>query len=156
MWDCATKDRYSSEIVPVWLLVKSKGFLLNYLKYVVFDVSHRLIPSFTRKKPSERFELSTPGLQDQCSNPWATKATTTLSRKAKYTHRGSQVKNVNTEHSIEFGWLSLFNECLRLKSENQQSICAVTRIRTWVIAATTQCTNHYTITACQYIKVCFR
>ena len=24
---------------------------------------------------------------------------------------------------------------------------AVTRIRTWVIAATTQCTNHYTITA---------
>ena len=25
--------------------------------------------------------------------------------------------------------------------------CAVTRIRTWVIAATTQCTNHYTITA---------
>ena len=27
------------------------------------------------------------------------------------------------------------------------SKCAVTRIRTWVIAATTQCTNHYTITA---------
>ena len=26
------------------------------------------------KKPSERFELSTPGLLDQCSNPWATKA----------------------------------------------------------------------------------
>ena len=26
------------------------------------------------EKPSERFELSTPGLQDQCSNPWATKA----------------------------------------------------------------------------------
>ena len=26
------------------------------------------------QKPSERFELSTPGLQDQCSNPWATKA----------------------------------------------------------------------------------
>ena len=25
-------------------------------------------------KPSERFELSTPGLLDQCSNPWATKA----------------------------------------------------------------------------------
>ena len=24
--------------------------------------------------PSERFELSTPGLQDQCSNHWATKA----------------------------------------------------------------------------------
>ena len=27
---------------------------------------------------------------------------------------------------------------------------AVTRIRTWVIAATTQCTNHYTITATQW------
>ena len=26
------------------------------------------------QKPSERFELSTPGLQDQCSNHWATKA----------------------------------------------------------------------------------
>ena len=25
-------------------------------------------------KPPERFELSTPGLQDQCSNPWATEA----------------------------------------------------------------------------------
>ena len=27
---------------------------------------------------------------------------------------------------------------------------AVTRIRTWVIAATTQCTNHYTITAMKH------
>ena len=26
-------------------------------------------------EPPERFELSTPGLQDQCSNPWATEAT---------------------------------------------------------------------------------
>ena len=25
-------------------------------------------------EPPERFELSTPGLQDQCSNPWATEA----------------------------------------------------------------------------------
>ena len=25
-------------------------------------------------QPPERFELSTPGLQDQCSNPWATEA----------------------------------------------------------------------------------
>ena len=31
------------------------------------------------------------------------------------------------------------------KIDNQ--VFAVTRIRTWVIAATTQCTNHYTITA---------
>ena len=30
---------------------------------------------------------------------------------------------------------------------------AVTRIRTWVIAATTQCTNHYTITACKRLQV---
>ena len=26
------------------------------------------------KKPPGRFELPTPGLQDQCSNPWATRA----------------------------------------------------------------------------------
>ena len=34
---------------------------------------------------------------------------------------------------------------------------AVTRIRTWVIAATTQCTNHYTITATQWMapKNCY-
>ena len=25
-------------------------------------------------QPHERFELSTPGLQDQCSNPWANEA----------------------------------------------------------------------------------
>lgn len=28
--------------------------------------------------PPERFELSTPGLQDQCSNPWAMEASFTL------------------------------------------------------------------------------
>ena len=32
-----------------------------------------------------------------------------------------------------------------MQSKKEKS--AVTRIRTWVIAATTQCTNHYTITA---------
>ena len=32
---------------------------------------------------------------------------------------------------------------------------AVTRIRTWVIAATTQCTNHYTITAIKRSKIQF-
>ena len=31
------------------------------------------------------------------------------------------------------------------KKENKNT--AETRIRTWVIAATTQCTNHYTISA---------
>ena len=31
--------------------------------------------------------------------------------------------------------------------KNDDNHIAVTRIRTWVIAATTQCTNHYTITA---------
>lgn len=31
--------------------------------------------------PPERFELSTPGLQDQCSNPWAMEA---LEKRAKY------------------------------------------------------------------------
>ena len=33
-----------------------------------------------------------------------------------------------------------------------ENFSAVTRIRTWVIAATTQCTNHYTITACEHSK----
>ena len=33
------------------------------------------------------------------------------------------------------------------KREKKCFVNAVTRIRTWVIAATTQCTNHYTITA---------
>lgn len=33
-----------------------------------------MFKSMLVEKPSERFELSTPGLQDQCSNPWATKA----------------------------------------------------------------------------------
>ena len=33
---------------------------------------------------------------------------------------------------------------------------AVTRIRTWVIAATTQCTNHYTITATTAAHKCFQ
>ena len=38
---------------------------------------------------------------------------------------------------------------------------AVTRIRTWVVAATTRSTNHYTITAkyteltCQYSNQCY-
>ena len=34
--------------------------------------------------------------------------------------------------------------------------CAVTRIRTWVIAATTQCTNHYTITAVRNSNIKFQ
>ena len=34
--------------------------------------------------------------------------------------------------------------------------CAVTRIRTWVIAATTQCTNHYTITAVHIFDIEFQ
>ena len=33
---------------------------------------------------------------------------------------------------------------------------AVTRIRTWVIAATTQCTNHFTITATTAAHKCFQ
>lgn len=31
--------------------------------------------------PPERFELSTPGLQDQCSNPWAMEAVSSTSLK---------------------------------------------------------------------------
>ena len=34
----------------------------------------RKVTKKERSQPPERFELSTPGLQDQCSNPWATEA----------------------------------------------------------------------------------
>ena len=37
------------------------------------EMEHTLLAS-SMCKPSGRFELPTPGLQDQCSNPWATKA----------------------------------------------------------------------------------
>ena len=42
-----------------------------------------------------------------------------------------------------FPWLVAFWPSVCLKKKK----CAVTRIRTWVVAATTQSTNHYTITA---------
>ena len=50
---------------------------------------------------------------------------------------------------------------IKQKKEKNQEIgkknseSAVTRIRTWVIAATTQCTNHYTITAATSTHVHF-
>ena len=52
----------------------------------------------------------------------------------------------------QFGEFSAIRAEFELPIVNSVSIlifskCAVTRIRTWVIAATTQCTNHYTITA---------
>ena len=44
--------------------------------------------------------------------------------------------------------IQYFTTHIELRSLSRQSNKrAVTRIRTWVIAATTQCTNHYTITA---------
>ena len=44
--------------------------------------------------------------------------------------------------------IQYFTTHIELRSFSRQSNKhAVTRIRTWVIAATTQCTNHYTITA---------
>ena len=37
--------------------------------------------------------------------------------------------------------------CLQCRNSDITQLFAVTRIRTWVVAATTRSTNHYTITA---------
>ena len=58
------------------------------------------------------------------------------------------MKDFQIFHSLSlflFFLFFVFPPCF--KFENVKKIRAVTRIRTWVIAATTQCTNHYTITA---------
>ena len=49
---------------------------ISWPKRSTWDVTDIYSRIYSRKsqKPSERFELSTPGLQDQCSNHWATKA----------------------------------------------------------------------------------
>ena len=53
------------------------------------------------------------------------------------------LRKKNWQHISHFSMISgILTECLFLKKK-----CAVTRIRTWVVAATTQSTNHYTITA---------
>ena len=50
------------------------------------------------KQPPERFELSTPGLQDQCSNPWATEAEITtqwnFTKQFFFTTFASEKKNL--------------------------------------------------------------
>ena len=122
------------------------------------------------QKPSERFELSTPGLQDQCSNPWATKAIDLASvffceNWNNFYIIGCRGNNValclnswfppsaETSH-FECYWIFEWPEGISRRLNNDR--CAVTRIRTWVIAATTQCTNHYTITAmCNLVKMNF-
>ena len=50
--------------------------------------------------------------------------------------------------NLDNSTIQYFTTHIELRSFSRQSNKhAVTRIRTWVIAATTQCTNHYTITA---------
>ena len=52
----------------------------NYIKFIMIEnLSSTLMwQKYKRNhaQPRERFELSTPGLQDQCSNHWANEATT--------------------------------------------------------------------------------
>ena len=55
----------------------------------------------------------------------------------------------NTEAELKKNWV------IKKKHVGEVKDLAVTRIRTWVIAATTQCTNHYTITACELLKMHF-
>ena len=58
--------------------------------------------------------------------------------------RPQQLLSLDNFNSI----IQYFTTHIELRSLSRQSNKhAVTRIRTWVIAATTQCTNHYTITA---------
>ena len=107
------------------------------------------------KKPSERFELSTPGLQDQCSNPWATKATSTTI--FPFSNSRSVLRfyfRFLLKGSVRLAWIhtpmffmSVWVSKIWFAESSFSDHSAVTRIRTWVIAATTQCTNHYTITA---------
>ena len=119
------------------------------------------------QKPSERFELSTPGLQDQCSNPWATKAIDFTPVFFCEDWNDSFIFGYVVETTFYCVLIPDFHHQQRhhivnvIESLNGQNgisrrlnndRCAVTRIRTWVIAATTQCTNHYTITAMQLIR----
>ena len=54
----------------------------NYIKFIMIEnLSSTLMwQKYKRNhaQPRERFELSTPGLQDQCSNHWANEATTKM------------------------------------------------------------------------------
>ena len=52
-----------------------------------------------------------------------------------------------TQKQYEFPYCALIIGLLWMQHGIKYVIFAETRIRTWVIAATTQCTNHYTISA---------
>ena len=65
---------------------------------IFFQLRHRM------QKPSVRFELTTPGLQDQCSNHWATKA--------RYSVR--QTRTSSTTNN--FVWIE-FEYCLHFELE---------------------------------------
>ena len=66
-------------VPPILTFFKTKifdsiGSVLHEYEFTKSSFVQRDLLALYQKKPSERFELSTPGLQDQCSNPWATKA----------------------------------------------------------------------------------
>ena len=66
-------------VAPILTFFKTKifdsiGSVLHEYEFTKSSFVQRDLLALYQKKPSERFELSTPGLQDQCSNPWATKA----------------------------------------------------------------------------------
>ena len=66
-------------VAPILTFFKTKifniiGSVLHEYEFNKSSFVQRDLLALYQKKPSERFELLTPGLQDQCSNPWATKA----------------------------------------------------------------------------------
>lgn len=49
---------------------------INFINKLTIIMTNNFIKKIKKFfMPPERFELSTPGLQDQCSNPWAMEAT---------------------------------------------------------------------------------
>ena len=75
------KQGATLSFMPWWKKVKVMIFLLIHLKMLVAQV---MFTDYIRKKinrlnrvviqPHQRFELWTPGLRDQCSNPWGNEA----------------------------------------------------------------------------------
>ena len=66
-------------VAPILTFFKTKifdsiGSVLHKYEFTKSSFVQIDLLALYQKKPSERFELSTPGLQDQCSNPWVTKA----------------------------------------------------------------------------------
>ena len=118
--------------------------------------SKDLLPLY-QKKPSERFELSTPGLQDQCSNPWATKAMH-LEGKTKWRYCLAIFVCLLLIPTIRLSF-AFSNSCIFLKLcvnasspfffylMKSDSQCRDQDSNLGYCGHNAMCTNHYTITA---------